>query len=360
MLWLIKDKNMKKHVTIKDIAHELGISKSTVSRAFNDRYDVKPETRKAVLEMAEKLHFRPNPHAANLVSHKTNIIGVVVPEFVNTFFPRIIIAIQNYLESEGYNVLITQSAEDPEVELRNLQMLEANRVEGILLSVCQDEVNAEHYRRLIEEGTPVVFFSRDCPSVNASRVCIDDYHLAFFATERLIDNGTGNKITDILHLMGPEDLSSSRDRYMGWLDAVKKNGCSTDKKWQLKCDGFDRATGYRMLRKWLGEHPGECPQGIFAFNDPLAIGSIKALKEMGYDVPGDVRVMGFSETQTALIVEPQLSSVAQPLEEIGNTAAKLLIEKIKNPKAPDRKVLLRAKINVRKSSDPKAPDSAEI
>lgn len=351
---------MKKHVTIKDIAQELGISKSTVSRAFNDKYDVKPETRKAVLEMAEKMNFRPNPHAANLVNHKTNIIGVVVPEFVNTFFPRIIIAIQKQLEEEGYNVLFTQSGEDPEIELRNIRMLEQNRVEGILISVCRDEVNAEHYRALIEDGTPVVFFSRDCPSVNASRVCIDDYHLSFFATERIIDNGSGKKITDILHLMGPADLSSTRDRYMGWLDAIRKHGCSSDKKWELQCDGFDRPAGYRMVSRWLDEHPGECPQGIFAFNDPLAIGSMKALKERGYKIPEDVRVMGFSETQNALIVEPQLSSVAQPLEEIGRTAARLLVEKIRDPKAPDRRVLLRAKINVRRSSYPSAPDDAEI
>lgn len=351
---------MKRHVTIKDIAHELGISKSTVSRAFNDRYDVKPETRKAVLEMAEKLNFHPNPHAANLVSNKTHIIGVVVPEFVNTFFPKIIIAIQNYLAQEGYNVLITQAGEDPDTELRNLRMLEQNRVEGILISVCRDEVNAEHYRRLIEEGTPVVFFSRDCPSVKASRVCIDDYHLAFFATERLIANGTDRKITDILHLMGPKDLSSTRDRYTGWRDAVIKNGCSTDKKWAMQCDGINRAAGYKMIRKWLKDNPDEKPQGIFAFNDPLAIGAIKALKEAGIRIPEEVRVMGFSESQAALVVEPQLSSVAQPLEDIGITAAKLLMEKIKNPNAEDRKVLLRAKINLRRSSDPSAPYSEEI
>lgn len=351
---------MKKHVTIKDIAQELGISKSTVSRAFNDRYDVKPETRKAVLEMAEKMRFRPNPHAANLVSHKTNIIGVVVPEFVNTFFPRIIMAIQNYLAQEGYNVLITQSGEDPETELSNLRMLEQNRVEGILISVCRDEVNAQYYRDLIEEGMPVVFFSRDCPSVKASRVCIDDYHLAFFATERLIANGTDRKITDVLHLMGPKDLSSTRDRYNGWRDAVIKNGCSTDKKWALPCDGIDRSAGYRMIHKWLSMHPGEMPQGIFAFNDPLAIGAIKALKEVGIKIPEEVRVMGFSESQAALVVEPQLSSVAQPLEEIGRTAARLLLEKIKNPEAEDRKVLLRAKINIRRSSDPNVSDSEEI
>lgn len=351
---------MKRHVTIKDIAKELGISKSTVSRAFNDRYDVKPETRKAVLEMAEKLHFSPNPHAANLVSHKSNIIGVVVPEFVNTFFPRIIMSIQQRLEEAGYNVLITQSGEDPEIEARNLTMLEQNRVEGILISVCRDGVNSELYSRLIADGTPVVFFSRDCPAVKASRVCIDDYHLAFFATERLIANGTDRKITRILHLMGPQDLSSSRDRYMGWRDAVTKNGCRTDARWALQCDGFNRAAGYRMVKQWIAQNPDNIPQGIFAFNDPLAIGSIKALKEAGLRIPEDVRVMGFSESQAALIVEPQLSSVAQPLDEIGKTAADLLIEKIKYPDSPDRRVLLRAKINIRKSSDPSAPDSDEI
>lgn len=342
---------MKKHYTIIDIAKELGISKSTVSRAFNDRYDVKPETRKAVLELAAKMNFHPNPHAANLVSKKTKIIGVVVPEFINSFYPRIIIAIQEQLAKEGYNVLITQSNEDPETELKNLLMLEQNRVDGILISACHGNVNAEQYERIIEHGTPMVFFSRECPSVRASRVGIDDYHFAFFATERLISPADRGGECSIMHLVGPDYLPSSCERYRGWKDAIIKNKCSTLKKWELRCKDITQEEGFRKMLEWMKEHPGEFPQGIFAFNDPLAIGAMKALRDTGIRIPEDVRIIGFSESKSALIVEPQLSSVAQPLEDIGKNAVRLLLEKIRDPQSPDRKVVLHAKINIRKSSE---------
>lgn len=341
---------MKKHYTILDIARELGISKSTVSRAFNDRYDVKPETRKAVLELAEKMNFHPNPHAANLVSRKTRTIGIVVPEFINSFFPRIIIAIQERLAAENYNVLITQSNEDPATELKNLQMLEQNRVDGILISACHGNANAGEYLRIIKEGIPMVFFSRDCPEIPASRVGIDDYHCAFFATERLISNGRGDKIRKIMHFAGPAYLPSSEQRYKGWRDAVMKNGCAGPSGWEVRCSDITVEEGFRVMNKWLHDNPGELPDGVFAFNDPLAIGAMKALMKAGICIPDQVRIMGFSESKSALIVEPQLSSVAQPLEEIGETAASLLLEKIRNPRTADRKVVLHARINVRASS----------
>lgn len=341
---------MKKHFTIVDIAKELGISKSTVSRAFNDKYDVKPETRKAVLELASKMNFRPNPHAANLVSRKTKTIGIIVPEFINSFYPRIIIAIQDLLALEGYNVLITQSNEDPAIELRNLRMLEENRVEGILISACHGTVNALHYEKIMKDGIPLVFFSRDCPSVKASRVGIDDYHYAFFATEHLIIKNRDCDAGNILHLVGPDYLPSSEMRYRGWRDAVVKNSCSIDKKWEIHCEDITWGEGYRMMSKWLDENPGELPKGIFGFNDPLAIGAMRALQSKGVRIPEDIRVIGFSESKSALIVEPQLSSVAQPLEEIGEMAARLLLEKVRNPDVPDRNVLLQANINIRKSS----------
>ena len=142
---------MIKHATIKDLAQALGISKSTVSRALADHSDVKPETKRLVLEMAEKMNYRPNPYAQNLIRRRSKVIGVVVPEFVNSFFPRIIIQIQKVFEKEGFNVLITQSGESAEIELKNLHLLENSMVEGIILSVTEKDRNDEYYRRLIDK-----------------------------------------------------------------------------------------------------------------------------------------------------------------------------------------------------------------
>lgn len=159
---------MQRHVTIKDIANALNISKSTVSRALADRFDVNPETRKAVLEMAEKLHYKPNPSALSLLSRRTKTIGIVVPGFTGSFFPRIIAEIQNVTEEYGFRVLITQSNGSSEIERRNLRMLEDNMVEGIILSMTHQDDNVDYYRHLLDTGIPLVFFNRVCEAVPAS------------------------------------------------------------------------------------------------------------------------------------------------------------------------------------------------
>lgn len=198
---------MIKHATIKDLAQALGISKSTVSRALADHSDVKPETKRLVLEMAEKMNYRPNPYAQNLIRRRSKVIGVVVPEFVNSFFPRIIIQIQKVFEKEGFNVLITQSGESAEIELKNLHLLENSMVEGIILSVTEKDRNDEYYRRLINNGIPIVFFNRPSNEVEASKVVIDDFRMAFFAVEHIL-YANRTKRSRPLHLMGPKGIST--------------------------------------------------------------------------------------------------------------------------------------------------------
>lgn len=339
---------MAKHATIKDVAQALGISKSTVSRALADHYDVKPETKQAVLEMAEKMNFRPNPYAQNLTRKRSKVIGVVVPEFVNSFFPRIIIQIQKVFEKEGFNVLITQSDESAETELKNLCLLENSMVEGILLSVAEREKNTEHYQRLIDNGIPIVFFNRPSNEVQASKVVIDDYKMAFFAVEHAL-TANGVKRTRPLHLMGPKEIFSSVTRCDGYKHALRKHNIDPTPQTYVQCDDISRDCGFRTMEAIL--RGDRIPDTVFCFNDQLAIGALKAIKKHGYRIPEQIAVMGFSESQSALLTEPPLSSVAQPLDQMGETAATLLLEKIKNPDAPDRTVILNASINIRESTD---------
>ena len=153
---------MKRYATIKDIAKELNISTSTVSRALADRWDVKPETRERVLETAKRLNYRPNVLAKNLLSQRTGTIGVIIPEFVNSFFPKVIMGIQDILYQENYRILITQSSESHKEELVNLHLLEDSMVEGIIMSVTRESGNSEEYQRIIDSGIPIVFFNRVC------------------------------------------------------------------------------------------------------------------------------------------------------------------------------------------------------
>lgn len=339
---------MAKHATIKDVAKALGISKSTVSRALADHYEVKPETKQAVLEMAEKMNFKPNPYAQNLTRRRTKIIGVVVPEFVNSFFPRIIIQIQKVFEKEGFNVLITQSAESAETELKNLRLLESNMVEGIILSVVEKEKNNEHYSRLIDNGIPIVFFNRPSNEVEASKVIIDDYKMAFFAVEHTL-SANGIKRTKPMHLMGPKGIFSSTTRCQGYKHALAKHGIEPLSETYVQCEDISRECGFATMNAILDGD--RIPDAVFCFNDQLAIGALKAIKKRGYQIPEQIAVMGFSESQSALLTEPPLSSVAQPLDLMGQTAAELLLEKIKNPDTPYRTVVLEATINIRESTD---------
>lgn len=344
---------MAQNTTIKDIARALGISKSTVSRALADRFDVKPETKKAVMEMAEKMHYQPNPFAQNLIKRRTKIIGVVVPEFINSFFARIIIQIQTVFEREGFHVLITQCNESAEAERRNLQLLEKSMVEGILISVTEKGRNTDYYKELIDDGIPLVFFNRAATEVAASRVVIDDYKWAFFAVEHLVNirREMGQPMPRIMHFEGPAEIDLSRLRYRGYADALRKYGIPVDPSLVIRCASITREEGFRMMNRCIEQ--GAVPDALFGFNDQLAIGAMRALKGKGFRIPQQVSVMGFTESQSALVSEPMLSSVAQPLDRMGETAARLLLEKIQNPASEDRTVVLEGLLNVRGSSDPR-------
>lgn len=338
--------------TILDIAKELNISKSTVSRALAGHPGVKEETRKTVLEMAAAMHYRPNYMARNLTKNRTRIIGVIVPEFINSFFPRIIIQIQKFFDIHGYRVLIAQCDNSPESERRNLQLMEDSMVEGILLSVTAKGFNTGYYNELLAKGTPIVFFNRPDNTVQASSVTIDDYKWSFFATEHLIytRRKMGQASPRIMHFRGPVDIALSNSRYRGFSDAMMKHGLDMSQNPVMEARDITKAEGFRLMSLLVQQ--GRVPDALFCFNDPLAIGAMKALHEAGIPVPERISVMGFSESQSALVTTPELSSVAQPLEEMGSTAARLLLEQIEHPGSKPVKTVLNGVLNIRSSSDP--------
>lgn len=343
---------MRHNPTIIDIARELGISKSTVSRALAGHEGVSQKTRKAVQDMAAAMRYKPNYMARNLTKSRTRTVGVVVPEFVNSFFPRIIIQIQNVFEQKGYRVLITQCDESWEVERRNLKLLEDNMVEGILISVAVKGKNTAYYEELVRKGIPLVFFNRTDSAIDASSVTIDDYKWAFFATEHLIytRQRLGQAAPRVAHFRGPMNVDLSNARYRGYADAMAKHRLNTDPSLVVPARGFTKEEGFSQMSALIDR--GFVPDALFCFNDQLAIGAMRSLLISGIRVPQQVSVMGFSESQSALVTVPALSSVAQPLEEIGKTAARLLLDKIENPDSKSVKKVLNASLNIRGSSDP--------
>jgi len=336
---------MAKHrITIKDIAKALNLSTSTVSRALADRWDVNPETRKVVLELAEKLNYQPNPYSLSLKQQQSFAVGVIIPEFIHEFFPEVIMGMQSVLEPKGYQLLISQSNESAEVELRNLKTLEAKMVDGFLVSITKETNDMRYFKQLADNQIPIVFFNRIGKDLPISHVIIDDYKWAFLAVEHLIKQGCER----IVHLAGPESLGILQNRLLGYADALKKYDIAYDEKLIIPC-GLMMETGIIGAMKIL--EMAELPDGIFAVNDAVAIGAMKTLLKKGIKIPEDMAVVGFTESKMAMIVEPNLTSVEQPTYEIGKAAAELLLEQMSSKnEIPLRVITLEAKLNIRESS----------
>lgn len=335
---------MKKYATLKDIASALRISTATVSRALADRWDVNAETKRIVCEEAKRQNYKPNPIAKRLQNRHSKTIGLVIPEFRSSFFPNIIAGVQKVIDEAGYQLLITQSQESMEIELRNLKLLENNMVEGIIISITSEGENSDYYQELIDGGIPLVFFNRVPSKILAPKVIIDDYKLAFFATEHLIYNG----FKKIYHFSGPTNLTVSKERKRGFIDAMKKHHKDISENSVLTAGVF-RDNGYNCMLSLINKN--DIPDAIFCFNDPTALGALKALKNEGLHCPDDVALMGFSETELAQLVEPTLTSIEQPTFEMGETVAQLLLDQITLTPPPNpQTICLTAKLNVRKSS----------
>ncbi|WP_298369534.1 LacI family DNA-binding transcriptional regulator [uncultured Lutibacter sp.] len=333
-----------KYITIKDIAKKLNTSVSTVSRAFNDKSDINVKTKELVLKTAKEMGYRQNRMAKNLVQKRSFNIGIVVPEFVNSFFPEVIMGAQEILFEKGYQVLITQSNECYTTELKNVQSLENSMVDGLLISLSSETDNIDYYQDLVKSGFPIIFFNRTYKEINASKVLFNDYKWAMFATEHLIRQGYKN----IYHFQGIKTLTLSRERRRGFMDAHRKHKLIVEPH-QVITSGFFMEDGENIAKKLIENNT--IPDAIFAANDQLAIGAMNIFKKNGYKVPKDVAFIGFSESKMGSIVEPPLSSVKQPTFEIGKKAAQLLLDHIESGKNYiPQTIVLDGQLNIRASS----------
>ena len=333
-----------KHITIKDVAKKLNCSVSTISRAFNDKYDIRKETRELILATANEMGYSPNPMAKSLLKQCSNQIGVVVPEFINPFFPEVIIGMQEIFHKAGYQVLIMQSNESYIHELENVKALENNMVDGMILSLSLETKNVEYYKKMISQGFPLVLFNRVSNELETHKVLIDDYKWAFFATEHLIYQG----YKKIFHFSGPEGLMFTQNRKNGFIDAHRKHKLEV-KNGSIIETGLLISDGEREMEKLIKNN--NVPNAIFAVNDMTAIGAMKVLKNNGLKIPRDVALVGFTETKIAELIDPPLTSVAQPTHEMGRTAAMLLLDQIENKGIfVPQTVILNGRLNVRESS----------
>jgi len=332
-----------KHVTIKDIARELCISVSTVSRALTDDKNIRRETREAVLREAERLGYRRNPVAMNLKMGRTNTIGVIVPEMHTPYASQVVAGIQSVLYKNNQKVMIAESDEDPNRERESLLMMEEFMVDGLIVSMCSHKHNLETYRRLAAAGMAIVFYDRIPHGLDdMPQVMIDDNNDSYFMAEHLVRLGRRR----IAYLYGPDDIYNAVERARGYREAMEKFGVY-DSQLVVKT-GMTFADGAAAVDDLVRR--GVEFDAVYAFTDTLAIGAMNRLRELGRRIPEDVAVAGFSGTELSTIVYPKLTTVEPPLGEMGRRAAELVLEKVGNPDVENRRIVLRTEMKCRAST----------
>lgn len=334
-----------KYVTIIDIANELGVSKSTVSRALaGDAQNVKPETMKLVCETAQRMGYRRNEAAVNLRRQLSKTIGIVIPEVVTSFFMSFIQWAQRDLRQQGYRTIIAVSNEEVTQERECLQMLEQCRVDGILMSVCHQSANAALYQEIMSRGIPMVFFDRQVCGVEASQVHIDDVSASVFMVEKLIRSGCRR----IVHLLGPEHIGNATDRLRGYREVLEKFKLPYNPQYVV-AGGLSADEGARAMEEFLQR--GLAFDAVFGFTETSVLGAKSVLQRMNFRIPDDVSLCCISGTTLCTLVHPTLSAVEQPTEEMAQTACRLLLEQLATPgQCRPQTVVLHGEVVVREST----------
>lgn len=329
-------------ITIKDIARALNISISTVSRALRDSYDINAETKKRIVEYAEKMNYRPNPIALSLKENKSRSIGVIVPEIANTFFSQAINGIEEIAYERGYHVVIFQSHESLEREIANIQHLFARKVDGLLISLTGSSKDIRHLEEYRQNDFPIVYFDRVPDTLEAHKVVVDNFEGAFKATEYLISKGKKN----IAHITSPPTLSITQERMAGYKSALEKHGIPVREELIKYCT-FKPEEAEKAIRELLQT---EAPDAFFMGSDRLALGCFQAYKKLTAEGgQADIPLIGFTNLGVAHLLEPPLSTIVQPAMTIGQKAAEILLDEIENKRKGRgfETVVLGTELNIR-------------
>ena len=339
---------MLKSITIHDIARVLKISSGTVSRALNESCLISAKTITLVKEKAKELNYQPNAIASSLRTGKSHTIGVMIPSAQMNFFGSVVRGIEMIASSKGFNILLYQTEESTPLEKKGIEVFLKAKVDGILASIAKETTNFSHFKNLSAKSIPLVLFDRTIADFKVSTVVIDDYKGAFNATEHLINVGYKR----IAHLSGPQQLSNFYNRLQGYLAALRANKIPIDKKLIYSGD-LSIQSGIKSVEYFFALK--NIPDAVFAAEDYSALGVIKGLKERKVNMPKDFGVIGFANEIFGEHISPSLSTVDQQTEEMGKTAADLLIKMINSGKTDTSKknqhIILEPLLKKRESTD---------
>jgi LacI family transcriptional regulator len=336
--------------TIHDIAKELNITASTVSRALNDNPRISEATKKAVLKVAKRLNYQPNHIAAALRNGRSNIIGIIVPTADRSFFGSVIRGIEEVAKNAHYNVMICQSHDDYESEVSTVEALLNARVDGIIVSFAKNTENFDHFRKVYDKGIPLVLFDRSFQGLDVSRVVIDDYLGAYQATEHLIRQGCRR----IAHFTSLKKISIYKERLRGYREALE--AYNIPYRNELVLESYlqyeDGRVGLDQLLQLK-----ELPDAIFSASAYSAVAALSACKEKGIAVPEQIAIVGFANEDFTSFCDPPMSTVDQQSMQIGNAAAEIFLEQISvgRQRFVPKRIVLTPELIVRRSSLKNSP-----
>lgn len=332
----------KRHVSLKDLAKELNVSISTVSRALKDHPDISDKMREKIKRLAAERNYSPNPLAMGLLKQATRMIGIIVPDLVTHFYSSIISGIESVAKANGYFVVIASSNESVEKEKESIDNLLKARVEGLIVCMSRETIDTGHFEKLIQSDIPLVMFDRVCMPDRIPAVIVDNADASMKVVQHFHDKGYER----IAYVSGPENMSISKERMAGYLAGLKACNMKIDPDLIESCDlTFESA---RAAMKRLLSLP-QIPDAVFGINDTVAFGLMNVIKEAGLRIPQDIGVVGFTDEFHSTVVDPPLTSVTHPTFEIGQKTAELFFKNLQ-AEAQAETLVLKTQLVERKSS----------
>lgn len=323
---------MKRKITLKQIARELDVSISTVSKALKDSLEISLETRQKVQAFAKFYNYKPNNIALSLKNRKTKNIGVIIPEIVHYFFSKAINGIELVANKRGYNVIIGLSNESFDKEVLNMEMLANGSIDGFILSIAKETLSMQdyhHFNETINQGMPIVMFDRVVDEIKCDKVIVDDVNGAKKAVNKLISNGCKN----IAIITTKDYISVGKLRTQGYIEALEKNNIKPDPNLILKVDDKFVTDDYlNILEDEITKlfKKNKNIDGVFTVNEIYALTAIKSARKLGKKIPDDIQVIGFTDGVLSKHSTPSLTTMKQHSQEMGEKAAELLIDKLEN------------------------------
>jgi LacI family transcriptional regulator len=341
----ISDTGKIAEVTIKDIARRANVSYATVSRALNNKPGVRETTRRRVLGLAEQMSYTPNAIARGLVMKQTRTLGLILPDITNPFYPEVARGIEEGAAQKGFSIFLCNTNWERSREAHYLKLLAEKRVDGVILAPIDNEVEALEHR--LTGKTPVVYVSNAPSGTRASFVVIDNVQGGFAAVEHLIQAGHRT----IGFVGSTEDYLTVEERLEGYRRAMKKYGLPIENKY-IRLGKFKEEAGYKIIRSMIAG--GDFPRAVFAENDLLALGILHGVRASGLSVPADVAVVGFDDIPVASYPEVELTTIRQPIYEMGKRSVQILLDQIQafegSPPTEIHQIYLEPRLIVRRSS----------